>query len=468
MKHENGSSAPCAPNRVKGRQVRARDALPWLAGVSRWKAGLIGAMVFGGATLVAQVFGFAKEGNLVPPRGSALAATHLSKPVSKRAVILDYREQEPNNSLKDARRMTLSSTVAWTLAGRVGPGDVDVYGFKLKETSGHRLNVRLDPAPDGPLTFDVFAKEKRKAHVAGPGSLVALGVDGTLYRIEVRPGSLEAKRTVRYKLVVELVAAGRDVESEPNGAPEHAGPVAVFGKDRAGFSQKRSKVSFGKEIAWHGVRGWWSASEDVDCFEIPLQVPNEGALIQFELQPPRNALARLQVFDGVAPPTELMAAVGSAPGQTIVVPALGARSWQHAYKVCVSAQEGFLSGAPYQLEARLIVPSRLFEFEPNQGAKTSSALALDAGLDGFLVPGDVDWFRLGSARGLLELRLPEPIQAKVVFLDASSKEVVMERHLKPGAHSLSFKGATYVRIAEVSGGHSTTSYRAQIHRRGVR
>jgi hypothetical protein len=149
----------------------------------------------------------------------------------------------------------------------------------------------------------------------------------------------------------------------------------------------------------------------------------------------------------------LLEATSAKTSESAVVPAVGERSWESAYTICVDAAEGQNAVDRYALSIRSFTPEGPFEFEPNDTQQTRSALPRETPVHGYLTLGDVDWFELSAGSPEAEIRVEAPagVALEVVLLDRSGFVLTQEQG-KPGKSvTLVHPGVAFVKVRALSG-----------------
>jgi hypothetical protein len=261
------------------------------------------------------------------------------------------------------------------------------------------------------------------------GCAVALAAGGLALALRGRASSTSSPDVAEEKKA-EVRSAG--LEQEPNDTPAQARPATSL-KPASG------------DLARYEATGDWGKPGDVDCFRVPLRVPPAGAVVRLELRPPAGGSPHLRVL---SEGEELLAEVTAAPGHSAIVPALGARSWETSYVACITAPGATSSTERYVLQVRSWSPKEPFEFEPNDTRETASALPRGAVLRGYLLAGDVDWYRLShgpEASLQVTLEVPAGLEAELVLRDSEARE--LGRAQVQGGHAaLEHSKATYVEL----------------------
>jgi hypothetical protein len=309
------------------------------------------------------------------------------------------------------------------------------------------------------------------ARASAPERISELGVSQGTFVIAVEgsaPGAVGdggaagapagAPVTGAYRLHVDVEPWQRGSDWEPNEDPEHA--------------QEMLKISHSAtENARYRARGRWSRAGDVDCYRFPLAVPPQGAVFRIQLKPPPAVRARLWVLDSgnreaKIAPRWLASVEADEAGQELLIPALGGRAWEPAYSVCTATTAGESAGQFYELTVTSYTPTGPFEFEPNDDAKTASALPRDVELRGHLTKGDVDYYRISAGPpGLVGVRatLPTGVDAEVSLLDAAEHELESAQGQGGQTLRLAHSRAAFVRLQPRGHGDTKATYSLSAH-----
>ncbi|HEY3353532.1 MAG TPA: hypothetical protein VGQ83_09805 [Polyangia bacterium] len=380
-----------------------------------------------------------------PGRGPAADAGGALPPVTAGPRVL--AEAEPNDSPAQAQRLGATPVI---VDGALGAGDRDHYLIAITEAAGHLVDAWVEGL-DGARLRVLRPDGAEAAAVTAPARIGALGAGSGDLIVVLEPGVPAA--TGRYRLHVTVSPWVKGSDWEPNDDPAHAQPMATYPAAKG-------------TLARHRASGWWSRPGDVDCFDVPLSVPPEGAMVRLELTPPPGVRGQLTVLDvgnqeAKIPPRALVELAGDGPGQPLVIPALGGRSWESLYHVCTRAAQGENYAQPWRLDVRVFTPSGAFEFEPNGTRETASALPLGVPVGGFLTAGDVDWFRISAgAKGPVRVHVTPPadVAAEVVLLGQSGQELAPATGAPGQRVSATAPGAVFARVRALRGGSTTTQY----------
>lgn len=354
-------------------------------------------------------------------------------------------EVEPNADRTTAQVIDAPAT---EVVGELTGGDVDVFSFTA-EPGGHVLAVQVSLT--GARVRVEGEDGKQLASAVSPDRVDALGLAPGRHYLFIDGGSRGVTGAYRLSLRMTPWAPGGDWE--PNDDLDHAQTMA----------KRRAE---GDDLAHFSVAGSWSRADDVDCFVVPLAVPPQGAVVRLALAPPPAARGSLVVYDegdreaGV-PPKILARAESPGTHGWAVVPALGARSWEQRYVVCVRAYDD----APpppserYTLDVRIFTPKDAFEFEPNDGPETASALPDGVHLGAYLPDGDVDWYRLSAGAGAPRAVVTPPagLSVDVAVYDAAGR-LLRKRTGQPGeVVTVDATGAEHLTVARATG-HTEQPY----------
>jgi hypothetical protein len=357
-------------------------------------------------------------------------------------------ESEPNNAVATAQPLTPPSQVA----GRIEPGDPDVFRVVVDQPGGFRFHAWSEGPEE--VLLSVSGQDGRiLASVSAPGRIRALGIArGTYYVALAGPPALRPGADAKYRLFVQSMPAGSEVEWEPNETPKQAevltepepprGPGGATAADRL--------------AADYQIRGWWERPGDVDCYFVPLTVPKTGGVLRFELTPPQGVRPELWVLDSgderiLVPRRELTRVAARGPGLAAVIPGLGARSWEPSYGVCCQAAAGRNFADSYRLQVRAYRPAEPLEFEPNDSADIASALPRAIVMAGFLPGHDVDWYRIGHGAPELEAyAVPRETALELTLLDDRQQPIASRTGTRDEALRLSATGAAYARIRSLT------------------
>lgn len=429
-----------------GAPASASAPAPWYR--NPWKAGLAGAALFGGLAVV-RLLTSEEPASTPPPRPSSMRDT-----VPEAGLV----EVEPNDDTGSAQRLPLPAQIEAALRG----GDRDSFRVVLDQSGGHLLHAWID-GPAG-LDLTVLRDGATKAHVRTPTTLRALGVARGEYVLVVTRAASAVDGAVPddYRLHVATTPWAPGLEWEPNDTPEAA--TRVEGRDATGTPPKVEPSLMDARAI-----GWWSGPEDVDCFELPLVVPPAGAVVRLALTPPSAVTARLRVLDtgdreaGLA--RRVLVDVTGAVGSPVVLPALGARSWERSYVVCGQATSGAIASVDglgrYVLDARVFTPEGPFEFEPNETWAMASALPRDVTLAGYLTRGDVDMYRLSAGpASAVEVTVDPPAEVAAELILENEGGVVLARQAgEPGRRvALTAAGVAKVSVRAHEGGSDSARY----------
>lgn len=379
---------------------------------------------------------------------------------ARRALMLDAGvsagvEHEPNDAPEMAQaidRLPAQVAAEWQV------GDRDRFSVVVDAPGGQLLDAWTEGRSG--LRLCVSRDGVEKACAVAPARVGALGVARGGYLLSVE--GQEAKAGA-YQLHVRRTPWVTGLEWEPDDTPDTAQELA-----RAKPAPAAPPEQSEREIARYHGAGWWSRPGDVDCFVVPLEVPPAGAVIRLELTPPLAVRARLWVLDagdhevGVAP-RKLAEAAGAAPGEQVVIPALGARSWEARYTACAAGVGGEDAERRYSLDVRSFTPAGPFEFEPNDDAARATALPRGTALTAYLPSSDVDWYRISAApepavRVVVEL--PAGTGADVVLRDEQGRELGRARSARGGERlALDATGGVFAEVRAGSAAAVEKTYR---------
>jgi hypothetical protein len=326
----------------------------------------------------------------------------------------------------------------------LAPGDHDAFRFAIEATGGSLLDAWID-GPAGIRFRALDGEGKELATAVTPARIGALGVVQGAYTLLVDQES--PHETIAYRLRIKSSPWVRGVEWEPNEDGDHASDLLA--------SQTSAEV-----IASYEAYGWWSHPGDVDCFLIPLTVPAAGAVIQLELQPPKGVVGHLSVLDTGNPNAhierkQLVEATSAGPGQSAIIPTVGARSWEPSYLACTSAQPPAENPAErYSLKVTLETPKGPFEFEPNDTKETATALPRDITISGYLTAKDVDWYGISSGpKETLRVSLNPPtgVAGDLTLFDAKGKEILHRTEATSKMVTVESDAAALVRVRSAGG-----------------
>ncbi len=171
---------------------------------------------------------------------------------------------------------------------------------------------------------------------------------------------------------------------------------------------------------------------------MPLTAPNSGAIVRFDLFPAATLAPRLVIFAGTERERILLVEHTATRGGTLTIPSLGIRSWDDTYVACVAALGGGEDNAAYTLEAVVRAPATPSEFEPNDDARTASALPLAIDVTGSLSPTDHDWYRItAGAAGKSTVTADGPLSAELELTLRDSAGASIARATGRGAVAVS-------------------------------
>ena len=321
---------------------------------SPWLQGIVGAVALGG--IAAARLTYESEHRAAPaPRAAAAAAARL--------VVV---ETEPNDTAGAAQPI---ARLPVEVRGELLAGDRDVFRFRIDEPGAHLIAAWMEGAARARLRV-TRADGSELTSAETPERIGALALIRGDYFV-----TLEAATKGSYRLMVEKRPWVRGLDWEPNDDPDHA-------LELARLEPSATLETGANEIARYRAVGWWSRRSDVDCYRVPLLVPPTGADFRIELVPPVGVKAHLVVYDTGDPgarinPQRLIDVTGTVAGERTIVPALGERSWQPEYTMCVDSGGGENFMDSYTLEIRAFTPKGPFEFEPNDTRRTASALPRD-------------------------------------------------------------------------------------------
>jgi len=357
-------------------------------------------------------------------------------------------EREPNNDLDHPQALDHLPVI---VSGGVTASDRDAYRIAVSEDGGWLLDAWIEGL-DG-ASLEVTSSKKTTRTIHAPARIGSLGMT----KIEPVALVISSPTTGNYRLHVERRQWAPGLDWEPDDDADHAQPVA-----------KKDPVA-DKYISTQTAVGAWSHPDDVDCFEVPLQVPPAGAVLRFALQPPPGVRARIAVLDagdkknGV-PRKTLTAVDADAPNRELIIPALGARSWEPSYVACLSVVEGSNYVDSYHLRIDAFTPDGAFEFEPNDTPETASALPRDVELKGYLTRNDADWFRVSIPTGSsLTARFVSPVKAEIALLNERGGEIVRAESSPNMELKLEGRGATFVRLRALAEASVSATYQLSIH-----
>jgi hypothetical protein len=351
-------------------------------------------------------------------------------------------EREPDDLPEEAQAITLPARVQ----GQLGAGDRDLFAFAIDEPGGFLVDAWL--TTPGRARLRVLRREGTElATVTAPERIGSLGLVRGQYLVAVE----EAGGGGTYELMLRARAWVHGLDWEPDDNPAQAQEMEPL---------ERS----GRDLWRYRAAGSWSRRGDVDCFRVPLAVPAAGAQLRVELTPPAGVSARVAVYDAGEPrrhlaPQELVAITRPA-GARAILPAIGARAWEPSYSVCVAAAAGEAFGERYRLEVRAFANDGPFEFEPNDGRDTASALPRDVPLHGYLGDGDVDWLRISAAaraQARVRLSLPDGVAAELILRDEAGRELA-RAHGEPRRDVTLAAAATFVELRAQEGGNVEQPY----------
>ncbi len=352
-------------------------------------------------------------------------------------------ELEPNDRFELAQDIPLSAAVD----GELDSGDADCFSFTITQAGPHVVSAWLEGSPG--LRLEALSESgTASAHAETPARIADLGVlPGRVFLVVSGSGGSH-----RYRLHVSAQGWALGRAWEPDGTAELAQEMTLAEAEPG-------------ELARHLAWGTWSSPDDVDCWRIPLRVPAAGATMHLELQPPVAVSAALEVLDSGEPeahvaPRRLQETIGQ-PGQPVVIPALGERSWEPGYTVCARIVSG-PAGGRYRLEVRQTTPAGPFEFEPNDTPLKASALPRDVEMRAHAAPGDVDWFRLSSgSTAVIQVTASPPAEMslELALLDRQGRTLA-ERRGHPGSPVvLEARGIEHVRVRPLVGASVERTYR---------
>jgi len=413
---------------------------------SPWLQGMVGAVALGG--IAAARLAYESEHRATPaPRAAAAAAARL--------VVV---ETEPNDTAGAAQPI---ARLPVEVRGELLAGDRDVFRFRIDEPGAHLIAAWMEGAARARLRV-TRADGSELTSAETPERIGALALIRGDYFV-----TLEAATKGSYRLMVEKRPWVRGLDWEPNDDPDHA-------LELARLEPSATLETGANEIARYRAVGWWSRRSDVDCYRVPLLVPPTGADFRIELVPPVGVKAHLVVYDTGDPgarinPQRLIDVTGTVAGERTIVPALGERSWQPEYTMCVDSGGGENFMDSYTLEIRAFTPKGPFEFEPNDTRRTASALPRDVPVSGYLTRGDVDWFRISAApspRMRARLELPAGVSAQIAFFDEIGRERERIRCQAGGSIAADEAAVAFIELRALEGGNTEKPYRLVIESLG--
>jgi len=452
----NGRSEEEAADEVEEDEEEPVERVPLpFENTSPLKAGAIGAVImvaFALGVLAYKRFTKSDEGGETPP---AKVKADKDAPAEPTALA----ESEPNDSEAEAQKV---GALPATVSGELKPGDLDLYQLELERGGPYLVDVEIEGL-QGVRVAVGREVGKPKTEVTSPVPIESLGLSAG--RVIVSVGGGNAAVTGAYRLVLRSERWLKGSEFEPNDSVKTSDDVALIPVDKSGKAPGPDELP-AKKINRFTLNGNWAHAADIDCHRIPLEVPPTGAVLRIELTPSSPVTAELWVE--AENENEMARLAAKKAGDALVLPALGARSWEGAYTLCARIKEGSApadASADYRLRGQTLGPGGASEFEPNGTISTASALPRSTALAGYLTEGDVDLYRIsaGEARELAaELQLPDEVACELSMLDDSGK-VLASKRAEPGAEaSVIASGATLVRLQATSGENLNGRYQLRV------